>query len=234
MTIHKICKKCKKSLTLSNFSKSSSSKDKLDRNCRSCKSISQKELKARREPIDYSHIDYDKKVKCSNCDQFKKLSEFTKNRSKKNGFDDRCAICSAKKNLEKYYRNREKYISSMKERYSKIKTEVSQKTKKLRKENPDFFKNQKLRNGFGITIEQYKEMLRKQNNVCAICNHPERIIDRRLNRPRSLAVDHDHKTKKVRGLLCMGCNQGLGNIRESHQTALRMAKYIREHVIGES
>ena len=56
---------------------------------------------------------------------------------------------------------------------------------------------------FGITVEEYKERLLNQNNVCAICG-------RRNKNGVRLSIDHDHKTSKIRGLLCGKCNVGIG------------------------
>ena len=56
---------------------------------------------------------------------------------------------------------------------------------------------------FNITIEEYDEMFDNQNGVCLMCGKPERSN-------RHLAIDHDHKTGKIRGLLCMACNTHLG------------------------
>lgn len=61
-----------------------------------------------------------------------------------------------------------------------------------------------LKTKFGITPEEYDAMLHKQRGKCAICRQPEKVVG------KSLAVDHDHKTGKVRGLLCGSCNQLLG------------------------
>jgi len=52
---------------------------------------------------------------------------------------------------------------------------------------------------YGITIEAYNLLLEWQGGVCYICRKPSRV--------RRLAVDHDHKTGKVRGLLCRRCNR---------------------------
>ncbi len=59
---------------------------------------------------------------------------------------------------------------------------------------------------YGITVEQYDAMLRQQNGLCAICGRaPKRF---------RLAVDHDHETGEIRGLLCTRCNLGLGWFRD--------------------
>lgn len=52
---------------------------------------------------------------------------------------------------------------------------------------------------YGITPRQYARMLEMQGGRCAIC--------RKRPKTRRLAVDHDHQTKRVRGLLCMRCNR---------------------------
>lgn len=58
---------------------------------------------------------------------------------------------------------------------------------------------------FGITPEQYDQMFLFQKGLCGICGEPSL---------RRLAVDHDHSTGKIRGLLCTGCNLGIGNFKE--------------------
>jgi len=64
---------------------------------------------------------------------------------------------------------------------------------------------------YGITPEQFEAMAQAQGSKCAICNEPPRGKS-----PQTcvLHVDHNHATKKVRGLLCDGCNRSLGCLRE--------------------
>lgn len=63
---------------------------------------------------------------------------------------------------------------------------------------------------FGITQKEYEILLKKQKGVCAICgSKPD-------TRWQILAVDHDHNTGKVRGLLCMVCNTMLGRFEKRY------------------
>ena len=62
-----------------------------------------------------------------------------------------------------------------------------------------------LKTKFGISLEEYDELLEKQNGVCAICKEPN-TIKGRGGKPLPLAIDHDHNTGKIRGLLCATCN----------------------------
>jgi hypothetical protein len=65
----------------------------------------------------------------------------------------------------------------------------------------------KLKLRYGLTPEAYWEMLNVQNEVCALCKDPKR---QKASKTGVLHVDHDHKTGKVRGLLCNACNSILG------------------------
>jgi recombination endonuclease VII len=75
-----------------------------------------------------------------------------------------------------------------------------------------------LKKKYGITQADYESLLRKQNGVCAICKCHQRY--------QSLAVDHCHKTKQVRGLLCVQCNRGLGRFFDSPVRLKNAAEYI--------
>lgn len=77
-----------------------------------------------------------------------------------------------------------------------------------------------LRSTYGITPEQYQQMLIAQGNVCAICKQPSDIL---------LVVDHDHDTDTVRGLLCGPCNRGLGLFRDSPTVLEAASRYLRCH-----
>lgn len=90
----------------------------------------------------------------------------------------------------------------------------------------------RLRQMFGITIEQYEAMVKAQGNLCAVCKKPETAKSRwHPDKPKNLAVDHSHKTGKIRELLCYRCNAALGYILEDPEIALAMACYIRKHAV---
>lgn len=79
---------------------------------------------------------------------------------------------------------------------------------------------------FGLTPDQYREMLESQNGACAICEKPEKVVDPRNGRIKALAVDHDHSTGAIRGLLCQNCNKGIGNLGDSVETLIAAAAYL--------
>lgn len=71
---------------------------------------------------------------------------------------------------------------------------------------------------YGITVEQFERMLVEQNGVCKICKRSQK---RRLN------IDHDHITGSVRGLLCHGCNIGIGSFQEKSDILELAALYVK-------
>ena len=77
---------------------------------------------------------------------------------------------------------------------------------------------------FGLTIDDYNAMLKKQNYRCAICGS-EGKTDRRF---RKLGVDHNHETGAVRGLLCDNCNILLGHAKDNVDILRNAIKYLEE------
>jgi hypothetical protein len=69
-------------------------------------------------------------------------------------------------------------------------------------------------------------MLVNQNYVCAICGESETCKDSRINKPRSLAVDHCHQSGKVRGLLCTTCNKSLGGFKDNSVLLQKAINYL--------
>lgn len=97
---------------------------------------------------------------------------------------------------------------------------------KYRKNNPHKLKEYKLKVRYGISQSKYNEMLQIQNNKCAICEHDEVATHNFSKRKQNLAVDHCHKSKKVRGLLCQDCNRGLGLFHEDISRLKKAIDYL--------
>jgi len=84
-----------------------------------------------------------------------------------------------------------------------------------------------LKRYYGLTGEQYGEMLAAQKGLCAICGKPETAM---INgTPKVMHVDHDHDTDDVRGLLCGSCNGGLGLFKDDPAILRAAADYIDRH-----
>lgn len=114
----------------------------------------------------------------------------------------------------------------------KNRNKINEKARKWRIDNPEKVRaanlkwesaNREKRHAqnikqFGITPEQYSNLYVSQKTVCAICLKP--------SFKKKLAVDHDHKTGKVRGLLCDLCNRGIGMLGESTLRLKLAIKYL--------
>jgi len=96
--------------------------------------------------------------------------------------------------------------------------------KQYQESNPEIRFAQRLRR-YGINPIEYRQMLKKQDGKCAICGRPD-SGDNQANR---FYVDHDHKTGKVRGLLCSQCNMGLGKFFDNTEYLKNAITYLEEN-----
>lgn len=80
---------------------------------------------------------------------------------------------------------------------------------------------------FGLTDDDIKALLQKQSNRCPVCNRFFPAVSGPSGRP-GFNVDHDHKTGKVRGLLCCRCNSGLGKFQDSMRLLKRAQRYLEK------
>jgi Recombination endonuclease VII. len=81
--------------------------------------------------------------------------------------------------------------------------------------------NHHLTKTFGITIEAFNAILEAQGGKCKICR-------RKVRKAARLYVDHDHKTGRVRGLLCPSCNMGIGCFQDNPKLLKAAQRYVEE------
>ena len=127
-----------------------------------------------------------------------------------------CYACKETKNLADFYRSKDKHQKECKtcNRERKLKWHQSE-SGKLSSANT------KLKRRFGIDLDAYNEMLQEQGGQCLICGATESHGGHRL------AVDHDHETGKIRGLLCKSCNVGLGNFYDNIEFLDKAIAYLK-------
>lgn len=80
------------------------------------------------------------------------------------------------------------------------------------------YKSQNLKK-YGVSLDEFGKMLIAQNGVCKICRQ-------KCSTGRDLAVDHDHESGRVRGLLCSSCNNGLGRFQDNALLLRAAADYL--------
>lgn len=98
-----------------------------------------------------------------------------------------------------------------------------------RKKYPERIKDYKLKIRYGISSNDYDKMFQTQDGKCAICGNPETATHNFSKNKQSLAVDHCHKTGKVRGLLCQDCNRGIAKFHEEVLRLQGAIEYLKIH-----
>lgn len=101
-----------------------------------------------------------------------------------------------------------------------------EKKKTSRKRYRENHKANQLKAKYGITVEDYQSMFDSQGGVCKLCGQEETTRISRGDGIRSLAVDHDHNTGKVRGLLCHQCNVVLGQYEKHKDLFPKFQEYL--------
>lgn len=133
---------------------------------------------------------------CSTCTQERLLCDFHTAKRNKDGYQGHCKSCQAEKSkLWKQENHERAYISN---------------------------KAWELRTKYGMSIEEYDELLALQDNKCACCQVRAPVGTR-----RPFNVDHDHGTGRVRGILCPSCNSGIGHLSDSLEGVLMAVTYLR-------
>lgn len=95
--------------------------------------------------------------------------------------------------------------------------------------NPGIERKRMFARKYGMTVEQYEDLVKSQDGKCAICEQPESSFDGKTGSLKNLCVDHCHNTGKIRGLLCFRCNATLGKLEDNPLLLRAMWDYLHEH-----
>lgn len=184
---------------------------------------------------------------CSYCKLPKDLSEFTKDKNRRDGLKSGCRPCltaekreqrrrnpePSQKSAKKWHAaNREKRLEIARKYRQSLPIEVKrERYRRWAKRNPNrvtfLSRRSALLRKYGLSLEKYDSMLVSQAGVCAICCAPPTPENCKCG---LLVVDHCHRTGKVRGLLCNNCNSGLGFFKENTQALLHARHYVYDHL----
>jgi hypothetical protein len=149
---------------------------------------------------------------CPDCSQSKPISEYYKRKralkypDSISGYQTICKPCFKKQRADYVVENKEKCLEADHKRYQN-----SDKTN---------WRASNYRIKFGISLEDYNRMFDEQEGKCKICKRHQSILKSRL------AVDHNHSTGKIRGLLCRPCNSALGLLKENIDTLSNCIEYL--------
>lgn len=123
-------------------------------------------------------------------------------------------------NKDERHKAHRKYREKYKDRINKASREWCEKNKfELRKKA--------IERKYGLKVAEYEKLVLEQKNLCAICEKRERVSHK--GQIKELAVDHDHETGKVRGLLCHSCNLAIGVLLDKPELFKKAAEYLVKH-----
>ena len=120
---------------------------------------------------------------------------------------------------ENYEANGNKWLKGSKKGKSQPRTKYFD----YERGSEEYKKNAYLIYTYGINLKEYNEMINEQNGCCAICGRHQ------LELFNTLAVDHCHITGKVRGLLCMDCNVGIGKLKDDIDLLKKSIDYLSKY-----
>jgi hypothetical protein len=101
-----------------------------------------------------------------------------------------------------------------------------EKSRQAYAKNPKHQRMHSVKSAYKLTFEEYQSLIDKHGNCCHLCKTPEVLINPRTKIPINLAVDHDHKTGIIRGLLCNRCNLILGRMQDDPKLLILAAEYV--------
>jgi len=153
-------------------------------------------------------------IACPQCQISKPITEFHKRRNRPKGFRLPCKKCANRAAVAKWKAGKKIKKPPAVSVYNRYTS--SEKGKRT-------LFCYRLKYAYGITIEQYEEMLALQNHQCAICATDFASLERRP------CIDHCHETGVVRGLLCGNCNSALGKFKDSPEMLQRAMEYLLKH-----
>lgn len=219
----KTCSKCKREKSLEDFPREEKRKDGRYPWCKVCLSQHRKDRYVKRGRKTW----ISNKV-CSKCCEDKPREAFRKY----TGNTLHCRCISCEEEIERL-KKEERWVCSeckiekpnsdfFKSRLNKISSQCKGCAKEYSKryDVKQRAKDSQLKKKYGISLENYKEILEKQNYRCAICKR--HYQDFKMN----LAVEHCHRTGAIRGLCCSYCNTGLAAYHDKPEYFKAAAKYL--------
>lgn len=120
-------------------------------------------------------------------------------------------------NRKWYAENRERVLARKRAERETDPEKFNARARDWKRNNPDRYRANWRRNAYGLTQDDFDRMFTAQDGTCAICRGA-------FN--RTPCIDHCHATGLVRGLLCDGCNRGLGYFKEDGAALARAITYL--------
>jgi len=153
--------------------------------------------------------------RCCHCREYRDESEFGLNKSNKDGYQETCKKCRKEYRLK----NSDKIKESKKIYYYKNRDKLLKISKTYRNSNKGKVKEYQLKYKYNIDKIQYDFLMKKANYKCEICGSIKK-----------LHIDHNHRTDKIRGILCSKCNISIGLVDENLIILSNMLQYLKDRI----
>lgn len=167
---------------------------------------------------------------CSGCKLDKPLGEFYRHQNSKYGRASKCKQCVCIR-VSEYRTRNDIQIKENKKKYAQENKEWLREKQRDYWRDPerrDRLKEQhrsyKLAKRYGLSMEQYFSLLDRCNGACEICGAT--LSRDGANGTRRMAIDHDHNTGQVRGILCRACNTSVGVLGDDISGLKRALAYL--------
>ncbi len=121
------------------------------------------------------------------------------------------------------YANPEDAKAYSKAHYEKNKERIKAQSRAYHRKNREKIRAKKLKRKFGVSLHEYDLMLTEQKGKCACCGIHQNKLTMRF------AVDHDHDTGLIRGLLCGNCNTAIGKLGDNIEGLMKALNYLEKH-----
>lgn len=158
---------------------------------------------------------------CSKCGEIKPLNDFHRATGMKDGHRNECRSCWKEICKVRYRRDPKKAIESVQrwrvENPDKYQAWLNRNREENRERRREQNRRGHLRRQYGLTQDAFAALVAAQRGKCAICGVKEDL---------NLHVDHDHRTKEVRGLLCGKCNKAIGLLNDDPKLVLAAKRYL--------
>jgi len=205
----KLCKDCNTEKPETEFYRDTSRSDGLNWRCKPCHRAHVAEV-SMRPPKNPGPAG---SKRCQHCKEVKPLDQYSHDKTQHDGHARQCKACA-------YTRHKE-WVSRH-PGYS------AEKHRRGREKAPERYADYSRKRNHGLNPGDYGRMLAAQGGGCAICGTTD------PGNGKSFHVDHCHVHGNIRGLLCQGCNTGLGQFRDNATTLRQAADYLDKSAKGAS
>jgi hypothetical protein len=165
---------------------------------------------------------------CRICGEVKPLDDFYQMAGMRDGHRNECKACNLAEKKRRYEGDPEKHIDRVVRwrEANRDRFNAYQRRNNARPERKRAMRDAYYRRTFGISADDFDALLDSQGGGCAICGtQPERVAN--------LHLDHCHDSGGIRGILCVSCNQGIGQFRDDPDLLDAAARYLRHGVTAE-